>query len=64
MLDNFRKINFSISFDIFDADYDDDNLDNQLYLKAVEVYGDLGLDECFGYVPLLGLGGSEKIENI
>lgn len=34
------------------------------YNKAVEKYGDLDYNECFGYVPLLGLGGSEKIENL
>jgi len=22
------------------------------------------MDECFGYVPLLGLGGTEKVENL
>ena len=26
--------------------------------------GELKQDECFGYVPLLGLGGSEKIDNL
>ena len=26
--------------------------------------GKLEYDECFGYVPLLGLGGSEKVDNL
>lgn len=26
--------------------------------------GKLNFEECFGYVPLLGLGGSEKVENL
>lgn len=34
------------------------------YFEAVEKYGGLAYDECFGYVPLLGLGGPEKIENL
>jgi hypothetical protein len=34
------------------------------YPKAVEMYGSLAYDECFGYVPLLGLGGSEKVKNL
>lgn len=34
------------------------------YKKAVDKLGELGKHECFGYVPLLGLGGSEKIENL
>jgi len=34
------------------------------YLEAVKKLGKLGHDECFGYVPLLGLGGSEKVDNL
>ena len=34
------------------------------YLEAVEKYGKLEYDECFGYVPLLVLGGAEKVENL
>lgn len=34
------------------------------YNEAVKMYGNLEYDECFGYVPLLGLGGSEKVENL
>lgn len=30
------------------------------YIEAVNKLGKLEQDECFGYVPLLGLGGSEK----
>ena len=34
------------------------------YIEAVNKLGKLEQDECFGYVPLLGLGGSEKIQNL
>ncbi len=34
------------------------------FLKAIEMYGQPKYDECFGYVPLLGLGGAEKVENL
>lgn len=34
------------------------------YNKAISKLGKLEYDECFGYVPLLGLGGSEKVENL
>ncbi|GHU61368.1 hypothetical protein FACS189418_0910 [Clostridia bacterium] len=34
------------------------------YPDAVERYGKLEYDECFGYEPLLGLGGAEKVENL
>ncbi len=34
------------------------------YKKALKKYGDLKYDECFGYVPLLALGGSESTDNL
>ncbi|MFA9457723.1 T6SS immunity protein Tdi1 domain-containing protein [Halalkalibacter sp. AB-rgal2] len=34
------------------------------YPEAVEKHGEVSYDECFGYTPLLGLGGAEKVENL
>lgn len=34
------------------------------YNEAVKAYGKLDYDECFGYVPLLGLGGKETVKNL
>ncbi len=34
------------------------------YKEAIKIYGGLKYEECFGYVPLLGLGGAERVENI
>ena len=34
------------------------------YIEAVNKLDKLEQDECFGYVPLLGLGGSEKVQNL
>lgn len=34
------------------------------YNKAISKLGELEYDECFGYIPLLALGGSEKVENL
>ena len=34
------------------------------YNEAVAKWGELEYDQCFGYVPLLSLGGSEKVENL
>ncbi len=34
------------------------------YKAAVKRLGELAFDECFGYTPLLGLGGKEKVENL
>lgn len=50
--------------DIMDAEYIRDYIDNLQYDEAVIKNGKLKFDECFGYVSLLGLGGSEKVENI
>ncbi len=35
-----------------------------LYFEAVEGYGEPGYDECFGYEPLLSLGGVESVANL
>ncbi|PTN42546.1 hypothetical protein DAY12_27810, partial [Bacillus thuringiensis] len=32
--------------------------------QALNKYGKLEIDECFGYTPLLALGGPEKVENL
>ncbi len=34
------------------------------YKEAVEKYGNLNYEECFGYEPLLSLGGNESVENM
>ncbi len=34
------------------------------YKEAVEKYGSLKYEECFGYEPLLSLGGNESVENM
>ena len=44
--------------------YIDSKIKNKQYDKALEKYGSLAYDECFGYVPLLGMGGKESIKNI
>lgn len=36
----------------------------EAFEKSVECYGALDFGECFGYVPLLAMGGSEKLENL
>lgn len=44
--------------------YLDSKIKNRKYEKALEKYGSIGYDECFGYEPLLGSGGKESIKNI
>lgn len=57
--------NFKFFFnDIFDDYYLSDALDWSPYPDAIKKYEVPAYDECFGYVPLLGLGGIEKVENL
>jgi hypothetical protein len=48
--------------DLADSGFLKDNLDDAQYLKAKGRLGTPDYDECFGYVPLLSLGGAEKAE--
>lgn len=34
------------------------------YNEAVKMWGDIKFEECFGYVPLLGLGGNKRVQNL
>jgi hypothetical protein len=34
------------------------------YFEAVEKYGEPEYDECFGYQPLLSLGGDESVDSL
>ncbi|MCX7569206.1 DUF1851 domain-containing protein [Tumebacillus sp. DT12] len=69
---NFRKGHVSVlasGFDFFLDDLMDDDflreeVDGAPYPQAIERYGLPTFDECFGYVPLLGLGGAEQVENL
>ncbi|AYV70513.1 DUF1851 domain-containing protein [Bacillus sp. PK3-056] len=69
---NFRKglvhivssgFNFFLD-DLKDNDFINDELMWEPYPKAYSKYGRPDYDECFGYTPLLGIGGSEKVENL
>ncbi|WP_413785453.1 T6SS immunity protein Tdi1 domain-containing protein [Cytobacillus sp. IB215316] len=50
--------------DLNDEYYLEDALEWLPYPVAIKEYGEPAFDECFGYVPILGIGGSEKIENL
>ncbi len=69
---NFKKgyVNVvSSGFEFFFDDLKDNNFMNdelmwQPYPEAISKYSAPNYDECFGYTPLLGLGGVEKVENL
>nr|WP_254391831.1 DUF1851 domain-containing protein [Terribacillus sp. DMT04] len=50
--------------DIYDREFREEDLSWKPYPEAVNQYNELDYDECFGYTPLLGLGGPEKVENL
>jgi hypothetical protein len=70
MLIKFRKgtikgLSFKYFFsDLNEAEFREDELDCKQYDKAIEREGTIEYDECFGYTPLLGLGGEEKVDNL
>lgn len=47
-----------------DKSFTDDYFDIPLYKKAVAKHGQLAYDECFGFVPLLVLGGAKDVEHM
>lgn len=47
-----------------DRSFVDSELEPKNYKKAVELCGVPDYDECFGYVPLLALGGGETPEHL
>ncbi|WP_343305769.1 T6SS immunity protein Tdi1 domain-containing protein [Chitinophaga niabensis] len=59
-----RKVSVFFNNILVDWDYISDQLHLENYQPAKEMIGDLNADECYGYVPLLSLGGSEKPENL
>lgn len=50
--------------DLKDESFMTDELMWDPYLEAVHKYSRPGYEECFGYTPLLGMGGAEKVENL
>lgn len=51
--------------DLMDEDYQDEcGFDVSLYNNAIQKYGEIIYEECFGFVPLLPLGGKEDIEHL
>jgi hypothetical protein len=49
---------------ITDWEYLSEELQLENFYPAKEALGDLSFDECYGYVPLLAMGGNENVENL
>lgn len=50
--------------DILDADFQKNDLKMKNFKEALQMHGSPAYDECYGYFPLLSLGGAEKPENL
>lgn len=50
--------------DLIEGELDEEFLSISKYNEAIEKYGNLEYNECFGYVPLLAIGGKESVNNI
>jgi hypothetical protein len=49
---------------LLDEEFINDFFNIKQYEEALAKYGELKFDECFGYVPLLGLGGYEDVNHL
>ncbi|MBO6219430.1 MAG: DUF1851 domain-containing protein [Treponema sp.] len=64
---NFDCLEYGCEFflnDLADNKYVERHFKNKNFYISIENLGVPAYDECFGYVPLLSLGGSEKPENL
>lgn len=64
---NFHGISAGFDFffsDLLDEGFCDRHLDWEQYLEVIKQQEVPEYEECFGYVPLLGLGGAEKVQNL
>ncbi len=50
--------------DLEDKEFIEDCIKPKNFKEAVQMLGSPAYDECYGYVPLLSLGGAEKAENL
>ncbi|MBC1722148.1 T6SS immunity protein Tdi1 domain-containing protein [Listeria seeligeri] len=50
--------------DVSDIDFRVEELKWSPYPQATELLGAIEYNECFGYLPILGIGGAEKVENL
>ena len=59
-----RKVSVFFNKIITDWEYISGQLQLENFRPAKALLGELAADECYGYVPLPGLGGAEKVENL
>lgn len=50
--------------DLSDVEFQEEYFELPLYYQAVEQHGHLDYNQCFGFVPLLALGGPKEISHL
>lgn len=58
------EFDWFLNMDLTEDYYVNSKLKADLFNDAKNRLGELSFDECYGYVPLLALGGGEKAENL
>ncbi|WP_029288494.1 T6SS immunity protein Tdi1 domain-containing protein [Pedobacter sp. R20-19] len=59
-----RKANVFFNLKMTDIGFLNKKTSFKNYLNAKERLGMPKIDECYGYIPLIGMGGSENVENL
>lgn len=50
--------------DLFSGEFDEEHFTISKYIEAINKYGKLEYNECFGYTPILAMGGTESVEHL
>lgn len=50
--------------DLSSGEFDKEHFTISKYKDAIDKYGKLEYDECFGYTPILAMGGNENVDNL
>ncbi len=67
LTDEITPICFGIDFlfqDLDDVEFLNEKFRNKLFLEVREKLGEVNANQCYGFVPMLKMGGSEKVENL
>jgi hypothetical protein len=64
IIENDDDMTWFFDMDLAEDGYVEDNFSIQNYQLAKEKLGKLSIDECYGYIPILAAGGTEKVENL
>jgi hypothetical protein len=64
LIEQGNNIRLFFNFTLSNKDFLVEALDKDIFEKVIEKLGDLQYDECYGYEPILALGGSGESETL